>query len=193
MQIALFGGRFDPIHNGHLAIAQEVLRSAPSVDEVWLVPDNHHHWNPTVASPKQRLEMLTLVQTDKIKANDIGIQVSHLRDGMTATIDVIRELQKKTKNTYIFIAGSDQLPRLSEWTDYKELTMRLPFLIVPRKGHTLKGNLPDNCFWLTDKEYEPLEDSATRVRERLANGQSISDLVPKSVEDYIKKHHLYGA
>lgn len=191
MQIALFGGRFDPVHNGHLAIAHEVLKAIASVDEVWFVPDNHHHWNPTVASVKDRLAMLQLVAEPKMKVSDIGIQVSQQRNGMTVTIDVIRELQKQTTNTYVFIAGSDQLPRLQEWHDYKELLMRMPFLIFPRAGYQLSGDLPEGCMWLSDKTFAPLEDSATRVRARLKNGESISELVPAKVEEYIKEHKLY--
>lgn len=198
MQIALFGGRFDPVHNGHLAIAQEVLKAVSSVDEVWFIPDNQHHWNPTVASVEDRLAMLRLVCHDpltnaqgNIKVSDIGIQVSSLRDGMTVTIDIIRELQKQTKNTYIFIAGSDQLPRLHEWHDYKEMLMRLPFLIFPRIGYQLSGDLPEGCMWLSDKAFAPMDDSATRVREKLKKGKSIADLVPEKVAEYIQQHNLY--
>lgn len=191
MQIALFGGRFDPVHNGHIAIAHEVLKAVPSVDEVWMVPDNHHHWNPTIASAQQRLEMLKSIEEPKIKVSDIGIQVSKTRNGMTATIDVIRELQKKTSNTYIFIAGSDQLPRLHEWHEYEELMMRLPFLIFPRKGYQTSGALPAGCMWLSDTEFEPIDDSATRIRNLRREGKPITGLVPKPVEEYIIKHNLY--
>lgn len=191
MQIALFGGRFDPVHNGHIAIAEEVLRAVPSVDQVWMVPDYHHHWNPTIASAEDRLNMLKLVESDKIKVSEIGVEVSKQREGLTTTIDVIRALQKQTTNTYIFIAGADQLPRLHEWHDYEELLMRLPFLIIPRKGYDEDLELPANCMWLSDKTYEPLEDSATRVRERVKKGESISHLVPKKVEEYIIEHGLY--
>lgn len=198
MQIALFGGRFDPVHNGHVAIAHEVLKSVSSVDEVWLVPDNKHHWNPTVASFEDRYNMLKLVEEDpstnaqgRIKVSDIGEKVSAKREGMTVTIDVIRALQEKTKNTYIFVAGSDQLPRLHEWHDYEELHMRLPFLIFPRVGYQTSGDLPEGCMWLSDTQFEPMDDSATKVREKLKKGESISDLVPEKVEEYIRQHRLY--
>lgn len=198
MQVALFGGRFDPVHNGHVAIAHEVLKAVPTIDEVWMVPDNHHHWNPTVASFKDRLNMLKLIQTDpstnaqgRVKTSDIGYTVSLARNGMTATIDIIRELQRSTKNTYVFIAGSDQLSRLHEWTDYEELKMRLPFLISPRIGYPLEGDLPEGCMWLSDTKFEPMDDSATEVRKRLKEGKSIAELVPKKVEAYIKEHKLY--
>ncbi len=192
MQIALFGGRFDPVHNGHIAIAREVLQAVSSVDEVWLVPDNHHHWNPTVATVDERIAMLKLVEEPKIKVSTIGVEVSKGREGMTVTIDVIRELQKQTKNTYIFIAGSDQLPRLHEWHDYDELMMRLPFLIFPRVGYQTTGELPQGCMWLSDTQFEPMDDSATRIRTLRKEGKSISGLVPKAVEEYIIKHNLYS-
>lgn len=191
MQVALFGGRFDPVHNGHVAIAHEVLKAVSSIDEVWLVPDNQHHWNPMVASFEDRMAMLKLVETSKIKASDIGKKVAQQRGGMTVTIDVIRGLQKQTTNTYLFICGSDQLPRLHEWHEYTELHMRLPFLIFPRKGYQTSGELPEGCMWLSDREFEPMDDSATRVRDRLKKGESISDLVPKRVEAYIQEHRLY--
>lgn len=191
MQIALFGGSFDPVHNGHIAIAHEVLKAVSSVDEVWLVPDNQHHWKSAGASIEDRLAMLHLVEESKIKVSKIGIEVAKNRDGMTVTIDVIRALQKQTKNTYIFIAGSDQLPRLHEWHDYDELMMRLPFLIFPRIGHQLSGELPSGCMWLSDSTYEPIEDSSTQVRDLQKAGKSISGLVPKAVEEYILEHNLY--
>ncbi len=198
MQIALFGGRFDPVHNGHVAIASEVLKAVPSVDEVWMVPDYTHHWNPTVASFADRMQMLKIIEQDpstnaqgRIKSSDIGEKVSHLRNGMTVTIDVIRELQKNTTNTYIFIAGSDQLPRLHEWHDYEELLMRLPFLIFPRKGYQTSGELPHGAMWLSDTQFEPMDDSATRVRQYLKEGKDISHLVPEKVAEYIKEHMLY--
>jgi len=152
---------------------------------------NHHHWNPTAASAEERMAMLRLVEEEKIKASSVGIQVSRLRGGMTTTIDLIRELQKNTSNTYIFIAGSDQLPRLHEWHEYKELMMRLPFLIFPRKGYQTTGDLPEGCMWLSDKTYEPLEDSATRIRALIQEGKSIHGLVPNEVERYILAHGLY--
>lgn len=206
MQIALFGGRFDPVHTGHMAIANEVLKAVPSVDEVWMVPDNHHHWNPTVASTTERMEMLKLVQNEKIMPTNIGYLVSEKREGMTVTIDVIRALQgdrqfadilpdlfpkPDPKNTYIFIAGSDQLPRLHEWHEYKELLMRMPFLIFPRKGYQTSGDLPAGCLWLSDTQFEPMDDSATRVRGLLKEGKSISGLVPTVIENYIVEKGLY--
>ncbi|HEV2339796.1 MAG TPA: nicotinate (nicotinamide) nucleotide adenylyltransferase [Patescibacteria group bacterium] len=190
MQVALFGGRFDPVHNGHLNIAREVLRTVKSIDEVWMVPDNQHHWNLTVASIQDRFSMLLLIEKPKIKVSNIGFVVSQ-RSGKTYTIDIIRHLQKKTTNTYCFIAGSDQIEKLHKWRKYEELSMRLPFLIFPRIGYQVAGELPKNCLWLSDKSYEPTGSSSTAIREKIKKGESIHGLVPDAVGDYIKKHKLY--
>lgn len=186
MQVALFGGRFDPIHNGHIAIAREVLKAVPSVDEVWLVPANTHPWRPIAASAEDRLAMLKLVEEPKIKVSDIDIK----RGGETFTIDTIRDLQKQTANTYIFICGSDQIKSFDKWKGYKELEMRMPFLVFPRPGSE-KEELPPNFMWISDNAFEPMEDSSTRIRELIKAGKSISGLVPESVEKYIIEHDLY--
>lgn len=186
MQVALFGGRFDPVHNGHLAITREVLNSVPSVDEVWLVPANTHPWRPIEASAEDRLAMLRLIEEPKIKVSDIDIK----RGTETFTIDTIRELQAKTKNTYIFICGSDQIKSFDKWKDYKELGMRVSFLVFPRPGSE-KEALPSNFMWISDNAFEPMDDSSTRIRNLRKEGKSISGLVPGKVEEYIIKHKLY--
>ena len=186
MRIALFGGRFDPVHNGHVAIANETLKD-PTIDEVWLIPANTHPWRSIVASARDRLSMLYLVETPQIKASDIDI----VRGGETFTIDTIRELHKTTDNQYIFIVGSDQINSFDKWRDSEELERQVPFLVFPRKGTVLTRELPPNFSWLTDKAFEPLDDSATEVRRAVKAGESIAGLVPKVVEEYIKKHHLY--
>jgi len=102
MNIALFGGRFDPPHDGHLAVAEEVLNS-PDIDEIWFIPDNQHHWSPTVASANDRLAMLRLIETSRIKVSDIAIK----KGGKTYTIDIVSQLQKQTRHTYTWICGAD--------------------------------------------------------------------------------------
>ncbi|SRR5258708_1012528 len=187
MQVALFGGRFDPVHNGHVAIAREVLRVGVA-DAVWMVPDNQHQWNPIVASAKDRLAMLDLVAGKNILVNDVAIQLG----GSTETINVLKTLkQQYPKDTFLFVCGSDQLPMLHTWTHWEELKKELQFLIVPRKGYETKGQLPQNCRWLSDTTFEPIADSSTEIRKRIKKGESISDLVPNEVEKYIIGQELY--
>lgn len=187
MKIALYGGRFDPVHNGHLAVAKEVLKMQ-AADEVWFSIENQHQWRPIVASAQDRKAMLKLAIVDepRFRIDETPIRLG----GLTETLRVVREIRKRISDEIVFIVGSDQLGSFDKWTHWEELQKEVHFLIVARKGFPLE-NIPSNASTIPDPTYEPLEDSATRVRDKLAKGESITDLVPKKVEEYIKEHALY--
>ncbi|SRR5258708_402850 len=187
MHIALFGGRFDPPHIGHLQIARHTLEVLPNIDEVWYVPANTHPWRPIAASGEDRLAMLRLMDTEKIKVSDIDIQ----RGGETFSIDTVRELQNTTTNSYIFICGADQIKSFADWKEYRELEKRIKFLVFPRKGYPSTDNLPGNFQWLPDSHYLPTHYSSTEIRDRIKQGMPISGLVTKEVEKYILEKNLY--
>lgn len=188
MKIAIFGGRFDPPHIGHLRIASEILK-LKKADEVWFVPDNFHQWNPIVASIKNRLEMLELLTKNKndMKVDDIAFKLGSI----TETIKVIRELRKMYQHDYFFICGSDQLINFSKWTHWNELQKELKFLIVPRLGFSIHDNLPLNYEILNNMNYQPLDNSSTEIRERIKKGLPINGLVTEEVKEYIVKQELY--
>lgn len=188
MKIALFGGRFDPVHNGHLAVAQEVLKMK-AADEVWFSLEYQHQWRPIVGSVADRKAMLELAigGEPQFKIDETPIKLG----GLTETIAVMRKIkQKYSEHEFIFVCGSDQLPTFPKWSHWDELQKEVHFLIIARKGSPLT-NIPQNATVIDDPTYEPLEDSATRIRELRKAGKSISGLVPKSVEEYIIKHGLY--
>jgi len=167
MDIALFGGRFDPPHIGHLAVARNILKQQLA-DEVWLIPANTHPWRQMVASAQDRLTMTKLLEEDKIKVSDIEIK----RGGETYTIDTVRNiLSNKSYSSYRFflVAGSDQIHDFHRWKDYKELQKLIRFLVFPRTAV-----------------------SSSIIRERIERGLSILDLVPERVEKYIREKGLYG-
>ena len=193
MKVALFGGRFDPVHNGHLAVAREVLK-VEAADEVWFSLENQHQWRPIVASVEDRRNMLELAISSehstmfrkKMKIDLTPIALG----GLTETISVIRELRKKMSGEILFVAGSDQLESFHKWTHWEELKNEVKFLIVARKGTPII-NVPQNCIVIDDPSYTPLEDSATRIRELRKAKKSILGLVPGKVEKYIIEHKLY--
>ena len=187
MRIALFGGRFDPIHNGHLAVAREVLQVG-AADTVLFSVENQHQWRPIVVSPKDRIAMVKLA----IEGIDgVGIDTTPIAlGGLTETLSVVRTIRKKIKDDIIFLCGSDQLKTFHRWTHWQELQKEVQFLIVARKGSPLE-NIPPNAHIIDDPTYQPLEDSATQIRERIKMGKSISGLVPEKVEKYIIEQQLY--
>lgn len=188
MRIALFGGRFDPIHNGHLAVAREVLK-VKAADEVWFSLEYQHQWRPIVASVADRKAMIELaIEGEKsLKVDLTPVALG----GLTETIKVMRELRKTVRDEIIFVVGSDQLAVFHKWTHWEELEKEVRFLIVARKGSPIE-NVPVNAVVIEDPTYEPLEDSATRIREFLKEGKSISGLVSEKVEKYIMERGLYS-
>ncbi len=186
MRIAVFGGRFDPPHIGHLQVAQAVLQSDKQIDQVWLVPANTHPWRKIQASAQDRLAMLKLLQTDKIKVSDIDIS----RGGETYTIDTVRILLQDKTNTYFWVCGIDQLKDFYRWKEYEELNRLIDFLVFPRKGYDEKTHLPPK-FTLIKNNFLPNDIASTVVREKIRKGESLEGFVPQSVIRYITEHHLY--
>lgn len=187
MKIALFGGRFDPPHNGHVAIAKEILK-IKAADEVWMSIENLHQWRPIIASTEDRVVMVKLAinDTPHLKVDTTPLALG----GLTETISVVRELRKKIKDEIVFVVGSDNVNVFHKWTHWEELEREVKFLVVMRKGSPIE-NVPQNAYLIDDPNYIPLEDSATRVREYIKEGKSIAGLVPPLVEKYIIQHGLY--
>jgi nicotinate-nucleotide adenylyltransferase len=188
MKVALFGGRFDPIHNGHVAVAHEVLKMNKA-DEVWFSVENQHQWRPIVSSSEDRKHMAELAIAGEPK---FAIDMTPVElGGQTETIKVVRALRKKyPQYEFLFVVGSDQLPTFHKWSHWEDLLKEVAFLVVARKNSPI-DNVPVNAIVIKDPTYEPLGDSATRIREFLKEGKSIHGLVPMKVEEYIKEHKLY--
>lgn len=188
MHIALFGGSFDPPHNSHVMVAQEVLKDLPEIDEVWLLPDNQHHWKQLQASPQDRLTMLKFLETERIKIADIAIR----KGGKTYTLDIIKQLQETTDYVYVWICGADQVKDFHRWGDtFKELEERIQFIIYPRLGYAIPTILPKNAKIMKPNDFIATDDNSTLIRERVKQGESIAGLVPEKVEEYIREKGLY--
>ena len=186
MNIAVFGGRFDPPHVGHLQVAQGVLAAGLGIDQVWLLPANTHPWRPVTASAQDRLAMVKLMQTDKIKASDIDVA----RGGETYTIDTVRILLQDKTNRYFWVCGIDQLKDLYRWKEYEELNYLINFIVFPRKGFDEKTNLPPR-FTLIRDNFIPNDISSSIIREKIRKGESLTGFITDPVAAYIQSHHLY--
>lgn len=185
MRVALFGGSFDPPHNGHLIIARAVLKFDPTIDEVWLLPTYQHHWKPMHASAQDRLAMTKLLEEEKIKASNVDVVRK-----ITQNIETIRYLQSSSKNEYLWVAGADIVKDFPLWGEYKELQQRIPFLIIPRKGVDV-ASLPENFTMMGKRYFTPVDFSSTEIRRRLHEGLSIDTLIPKKVANYIYEKKMY--
>lgn len=168
MKIGIFGGSFNPIHNGHLLIAKEFL-DLKIVDEVWLLPCYSHVWNKELVSAKHRVKMIDLAIENSLRIVNCKLEITARKP--MYTIDTVKLLKKKyPKHNFFWIIGSDNFKTLNKWKSYEELLDLIPFIIVPR----------------TKDNY-----SSTTIRERIKNNLPIKGLLPTSVEKYIISNKLW--
>ncbi|BDE08215.1 putative nicotinate-nucleotide adenylyltransferase [Vulcanimicrobium alpinum] len=199
MRIGVFGGSFDPVHNGHLFVA-EAVREASGLDRVLFVPTRegkHYRDGAMSATPDDRAQMIRLAIAANVAfaldESDLGPEAT----GYTA--DLLPRLQARYPDaTLTFIVGADSLVR-SRWQRLDEvLDLVDEFVVAPRGEVThadIDASLDDVSASRRAKVREldlPLvAESATLIRERLAGGRSVRYLIPESVYRYIEERGLY--
>lgn len=187
MKIAVLGGRFDPIHVGHLLIARQVLEFDKSIDKVIFVPAYEHHWKPIQASPTDRTQMIKSVLEDKMEVSDIEIK----REGVSYSIDTIKALKKETGAEIFWVVGSDIVREFGKWKNPEELVKEATFLVFPRDPYKLPDSLPTGFRLVKTSTLQVANFSSTVIRDRIKEGKTIKYLVAPQVEDYIKENNLY--
>lgn len=187
MKIAVLGGRFDPIHVGHLLIARQVLEFDPSIDKVLFVPAYEHHWKPIQASPEDRIAMITSLLEDGMEVSDIEIK----RRGVSYSIDTIKALKEETGAEIVWVVGSDIVKEFDKWKDADQLVKEATFLVFPRDPYKLPENLPVGFKLVESSTLQVANFSSTVIRQRIKEGKTIKYLVSEKVEKYIKENNLY--
>jgi len=198
MNIGVMGGTFDPIHIGHLIVAEEVTARL-GLAEVLFVPAGQPWLKPDspVAAAEHRVEMVRLAIADKpyFKLSTVEIE----RAGPSYTVDTIAQLQGRlgAGDELVFILGWDSLAELPRWKEPLRLIKMCRLLAVPRPGYSapdldaLEALIPGLSQRVTLIDKPEIDISASEIRRRIARGLSIHHLVPEPVEKYIKQHRLY--
>lgn len=189
MKLGLFGGSFDPVHLGHLLVAQ-AAREEFALDRIFFIPAAQSPFKPESkpTSPAERLRLLRLAlagQTDsEIDDQEIA------RGGISYTIETIRTYAKKFPEAKLFyLIGADHVAQLSKWRDADELAQAVEFLVIPRPGE-IPAEFPTPFRGFALRGF-PLGVSSSQIRARIKAGLSISHLVPASVAEAIKNNRLY--
>lgn len=209
MSVAIFGGTFNPVHNGHLRIASE-LAELLQVDNLRMIPCAlpAHRELPS-ASPEQRLEMLRLGigQQTPLVADDIELR----RDGPSYTIDTLREIRQQIgdHSALYLCVGMDVLCTLDSWQDWQQLTDYCHLVVSSRPGYQMpesgvlaawiKQRLCDDLHELKQSStgklhlcnLTMLEISSTAIRDKINAGAKIDFLTPAAVVNCIQQQHLY--
>jgi nicotinate-nucleotide adenylyltransferase len=203
--VAIFGGTFNPVHHGHLVVAEEV-RTRLNLEKVIFVPTHTppHKEPADLAEASHRHLMLTLATVSNPSFEVSTFEMD--RGGKSYSIDTVRHFRSRSGEgvQLHFIVGADMLEDLSGWREVGELRRLCRFVAVPRPGHDVQKTLQRQVLAAGDLSSAeglledvlvadtPLMDiSATDIRRRVKEGKSIKYLVPEAVEQYILHQKLY--
>jgi nicotinate-nucleotide adenylyltransferase len=188
-KIGLFGGSFDPVHLGHLLVAQ-AAREEAGLERIFFIPAAQSPFKPdsAPAPAAERLRLLRLAL-----AGDVGSEIDAqeiTRGGVSYTIDTVRNYAKRFPGAQLhYLIGADNAPKLAEWRESAELARLVEFLAIPRPGG------PDAVFappfrGRTLKGF-PLGVSSSEIRARVKAGLPVEHLVPAAVAEAIRNYRLY--
>ncbi|MCP4256447.1 MAG: nicotinate-nucleotide adenylyltransferase [Planctomycetes bacterium] len=201
-RIGILGGTFNPIHMGHLIMAEEVCKHH-LLSKLLFIPTYipPHKYVNDLADAHHRYQMIktAISGISKFEVSDLEI----IREGKSYTIDTIQEiLSHYGEDSDIFlIMGADSLNELELWKDIKKLSQLCHFVIVNRPGFKTEasarlveiiGNAGIFDLERLRIEISPVDISSTDIRKRVNGGIEIKDLVPECVKAYIKEHGLYS-
>jgi nicotinate-nucleotide adenylyltransferase len=201
MRLGIYGGSFDPVHYGHLLLA-ECAREQLRLDEVWLMPAAvpPHKQEREQAPARARLEMLelALAGNDCMRASNLEIE----RGGVSYTVETLSAIRDLHSDASLFLLmGADSLRDLPTWREPARIC-ELAITAVVRRGGAPEPDFsvlspfvsPDRLAEIRASQIEmPLiELSSTDLRERAAAGQSLRYRTPRAVEKYIETHGLYA-
>jgi len=197
-KVGVLGGTFDPVHNGHLMVAEEA-RVRLGLAEVLFVPAGRPWLKESrlVLAAKHRVHMVSLAVAAYPYFKLSTVEVD--RAGPSYSVDTIEELQARLGGSVelYFILGQDNLAEMPEWREPARLVTMCHLVAVPRPGYSLpapdslEAAIPGLLKKLILLPQPEVDIDATEIRQRVARGQTIDHLVPKPVAAYIKQYGIY--
>ncbi|MDA1017113.1 MAG: nicotinate-nucleotide adenylyltransferase [Planctomycetota bacterium] len=198
LRIGIFGGTFDPVHLGHLVLA-ESCRETCELDEIWFVPAacSPHKTAANVTSGTARRDMLEFATAGAACFHVKTVELQ--RGGTSYTVDTLEQIRGGRPDAELFfLIGADSLADLPTWREPTRIVELATVVAVNR------GDQPDPDVSAVERQLGPtanqrlrmvrmpaIDISAHEIRERIASGRSIRYLVPRAVEAYIHEHQLY--
>lgn len=197
-RIAIFGGSFNPVHNAHIELAEQFIKSE-NLDKVILVPTGITPLkdNKDIIDTRHRMNMcrLAIKHHEKIELSDIETS----RHGISYTSDTISLLKKQFDNDtdFYLIVGADMFSTLTKWHDFKYIFTSATILVAPRNdidyislSAIYQSYKKYNCKAVISCDY--IGDlSSTMIRDMIKNGSDLSNYLNKDVIDYINDNNLY--
>jgi nicotinate-nucleotide adenylyltransferase len=189
MRIGLYGGSFDPVHIGHLLVAQ-AAREEMALDRIFFIPASRSPFKPDrlVSADSIRLQMLRLALAGRTYCEVDPQELS--RGGISYTIETVRNYTERYQGAELFyLIGGDHVAQLPKWRDAAHLAAMVTFLVIPRPGE-LPVNTPPPFRALSLRGF-PIGLSASQIRERVRMQLPIDLLVGPAVAESIRHNALY--
>jgi nicotinate-nucleotide adenylyltransferase len=213
-RVGLFGGTFDPVHCGHIRAAGEVLERL-SLDKVLFIPSfiPPHKERTGIASARDRLRMVELAcrEEPRFAASSIEVDAGE----KSYSIITLEKVKRVYPGAWIFfVLGVDAFLEIETWRDHERVLEECLFIVMTRPGYRLEqadrvlgGFIGEKVYHISENEkigedlfgahrifflpIPALDISSTEVRRRIGRGETVNSLVPDTVGDYIRSHHLY--
>jgi nicotinate-nucleotide adenylyltransferase len=189
MKLGLFGGSFDPVHLGHLRVAQAAIEEL-GLDKLFFIPAAQSPFKTEnkIAPAEIRLQLLRLALAGKTNCEIDEQEIK--RGGISYSIETLRDYAKKFPAAKLFyLIGADNIPKLNEWCEANELAKLAKFVAVPRPGESpAEFSKPFRGSFL--KGF-PVEISSSQIRARVKAGLPIENLVPPFMAELIHAAKLY--
>jgi len=189
MRLGIFGGSFDPVHCGHLLVAQTACEEL-GLARLFFIPAAQSPFKPqsAPAPAAERVKMLRLALADQTNYEVDEQEIT--RGGTSFTIDTLRDYARRFPKAELFyLIGADHVPTLPKWRDADELARLAEFVVIPRPGQP-PAEFPAP-FRGRELRGFPLGVSSSQIRERVKQGLSIRGLVPDAVAESIRNSKLY--
>ncbi len=193
MRLGILGGIFDPIHFGHLKVAESCSKKL-NLNLILFIPSGNPPLKKASADYIHRLTMLKLALKGYTHFKVVELEKKRFDNQPTYTYNTLKTIKKLYPEAYrFFLIGEDNVPELKKWYRYKELFKYAEFIVLTRNVNSKKS-------WTNLEYYDklkfvntPLIDiSSNMIRSNIAKNLSVDGLVPKIVENYIKKNKLYS-
>jgi len=187
LKIGLFFGSFNPIHIGHLIIAETIFDRS-DLDQVWFVvsPQNPLKKRKSLVHEHDRLRMVELAIEDNFhfRASDMEFNMPR----PSYTIDTLTYLSEQyPQHQFCLFLGSDNLKQLKKWKNYEQILAHYEIYVYPRPGEKVEMEQPT----IHEVDAPLLDISATFIRKSIQEDKSVKYLLPEKVEEYIKAKKLY--
>ena len=181
--VAVFGGSFSPVHTGHLAVAEGLVRSGLA-DEVWLTPcrKNPLKTGPCLMSDEERVNLLgeAISFMENTRKDLKGkLKISEIELGMEIPSYTIKTLERLSEeypsHTFRLAVGADSYLDFEKWRDWERIEKRFAPVVYPRPGYEI-GNLREG--WTRLENVEEIDISSTELREKMSKGSDTSEYMP---------------